>query len=45
MTAEQTDELRTLCERADSVDVYREDLWKAEASTLIDRLREKAGLV
>jgi hypothetical protein len=45
MTAEQADELRTLCEKADSVDVYREDLSKAEASTLIDRLKEKAGIV
>jgi DUF3072 family protein len=41
MTAEQADELRTLCEKADSVDVYREDLSKAEASTLIDRLKER----
>jgi len=36
----QAAELRRLCQTANE-DLYREELSEAEASTLIDRLREK----
>ena len=42
MTGAQASYLKTLCEQAHSPDVFRDNLTKAEASKLIDEMREKA---
>ena len=44
MTGAQASYLKTLCEQAHCPDAFDEDLTKAEASKLIDTMREKAGL-
>ena len=44
MTGAQASYLKTLCEQAGITDVYRDNLSKAEASKLIDEMREKAGV-
>jgi len=44
MTGAQASYLMTLCEQAHSPDVFNDDLTKAEASKLIDEMRQKAGL-
>ena len=43
MTGAQASYLKTLCEQA-GVDAFDEKLTKAEASKLIDEMREKAGV-
>jgi hypothetical protein len=43
MTGAQASYLKTLCEQAHS-DAFDENLTKAEASKLIDQMREKAGV-
>jgi Protein of unknown function (DUF3072) len=43
MTGAQASYLKTLCEQA-GVDNFNEKLTKAQASKLIDELREKAGV-
>ena len=43
MTGAQASYLKTLCERAHS-DAFDENLTKAEASKLIEEMREKAGV-
>jgi hypothetical protein len=43
MTGAQASYLKTLCEQAHS-DAFDENLTKAQASKLIDEMREKAGL-
>jgi hypothetical protein len=43
MTGAQESYLKTLCEQA-GVDAFNEDLTKAQASKLIDELREKVGV-
>ena len=42
MTGAQASYLKTLCEQAHCTDVFDENLTKAEASKLIDEMREKA---
>jgi hypothetical protein len=44
MTGAQASYLKTLCEQAHSPDAFHERLTKAEASKLIDKMREKAGV-
>ena len=44
MTGAQASYLKTLCEQAGIPNVYRDNLSKAEASKLIDEMREKAGV-
>ena len=44
MTGAQQSYLKTLCEQAHEMEMYAEDLSKAEASRRIDALREKLGL-
>ena len=44
MTGAQASYLKTLCEQAGITDVYHDNLSKAEASKLIDEMREKAGI-
>jgi len=43
MTGAQASYLKTLCEQAHA-DAFDENLTKAEASKLIDMMREKAGV-
>jgi hypothetical protein len=43
MTGSQASYLKTLCEQAHS-NAFRDDLTKAEASKLIDEMRQKIGL-
>ena len=43
MTGAQASYLKTLCEQA-GIDAFSESLTKAQASKLIDELREKAGV-
>ena len=43
MTGAQASYLKTLCEQAHS-DAFDENLTKAEASKLIEEMREKAGV-
>jgi len=43
MTGAQASYLKTLCEQA-GVDAFDEKLTKAQASKLIDEMREKAGV-
>ena len=45
MTGAQASYLKTLCEQADTPDAYNDNLSKAEASKLIDEMREKAKVV
>jgi hypothetical protein len=42
MTGAQASYLKTLCEQAGTPDAYNDNLSKAEASKLIDEMREKA---
>ena len=42
MTGAQASYLKTLCERAHRPEMFDENLTKAEASKLIDEMREKA---
>lgn len=42
MTGAQASYLKTLCEQAGMPDAYNDNLSKAEASKLIDEMREKA---
>jgi Protein of unknown function (DUF3072) len=44
MTGAQASYLKTLCEQAGTPDKFRDDLTKAEASKLIDEMREQAGV-
>jgi hypothetical protein len=44
MTGAQASYLKTLCEQAGHPELYDETLTKAEASKLIDEMKEKAGL-
>ena len=44
MTGAQASYLKTLCEQAHSPDAFNDNLTKAEASKLIDEMRQKAGL-
>jgi hypothetical protein len=44
MTPAQASYLKTLCEQAGDLEVYEENLTKAEASRRIDALRENLGL-
>jgi hypothetical protein len=41
MTGAQASYLKTLCEQAGTPDKFRDDLTKAEASKLIDEMREQ----
>ena len=42
MTGAQASYLQTLCEQAGTPELYNDNLTKAEASKLIDEMREKA---
>jgi len=42
MTGAQASYLKTLCEQAGRPDKFKDNLTKAEASKLIDEMREKA---
>ena len=42
MTGAQASYLKTLCEQAGTPELYDDNLTKAEASKLIDEMREKA---
>jgi hypothetical protein len=44
MTGAQASYLKTLCEQAGKPELFDEGLTKAEASRLIDEMREEAGL-
>ena len=44
MTGAQASYLKTLCEQAGKPDAFRDDLTKAEASKLIDEMRERANI-
>jgi hypothetical protein len=44
MTGAQASYLKTLCEQAHSPETFDENLTKAEASKLIDEMRQKAGV-
>lgn len=44
MTGAQASYLKTLCEQAGTPDEFRDDLTKAEASKMIDQMREKAHI-
>src|SRR6186713_3004885 len=44
MTGAQASYLKTLCEQAGTPDAFNDNLTKAEASKLIDEMREKAGV-
>jgi hypothetical protein len=44
MTGAQASYLKTLCEQAGELDKFRDDLTKAEASKLIDEMREEAKI-
>jgi hypothetical protein len=44
MTGAQASYLKTLCEQAGTPHVFNENLTKAEASKLIDQMREKAQI-
>ena len=43
MSGAQASYLKTLCEQAGAPELYNDDLSKAEASKLIDEMREKAN--
>ena len=44
MTGAQASYLKTLCEQAGTSELYDDNLTKAEASKLIDEVREKAQI-
>ena len=44
MTGAQASYLKTLCEQAGTPETFNDNLTKAEASKLIDEMREKAGV-
>lgn len=44
MTGAQASYLKTLCEQAGVPEMFGEDLTKAQASKLIDEMREKANV-
>jgi hypothetical protein len=44
MTGAQASYLKTLCEQAGTPEAFNDNLTKAEASKLIDEMREKAGV-
>jgi hypothetical protein len=44
MTGAQASYLKTLCEQAGTSELYNDNLTKAEASKLIDEMREKADV-
>jgi len=44
MTGAQASYLKTLCEQASTPEMYADDLTKAQASKLIDEMREKANI-
>jgi hypothetical protein len=44
MTGAQPSYLRTLCEQAETPGLFDESLSKAQASKMIDEMRDKAGL-
>jgi Protein of unknown function (DUF3072) len=44
MTGAQASYLKTLCEQAGCPHKFREDLSKAEASKMIDKMRKEADL-
>ena len=44
MTGAQASYLKTLCEQAGSPDAFNDNLSKAEASKMIDEMREQAGV-
>jgi len=44
MTGAQASYLKTLCEQAGKPDAFNEKLSKADASKMIDEMREKAGV-
>jgi hypothetical protein len=44
MTGAQASYLKTLCEQAGMPELFDDNLTKAEASKLIDEMREKANL-
>jgi hypothetical protein len=45
MTGAQASYLKTLCEQAGTPEAFSDNLTKAEASKLIDEMREKAKVV
>jgi hypothetical protein len=44
MTGAQASYLKTLCEQAGTPDAYNDNLTKAEASKMIDEMRQQAGV-
>ena len=44
MTGAQASYLKTLCEQAGTPEAFNDNLTKAEASKLIDEMREQAGV-
>lgn len=44
MTGAQASYLKTLCEQAGTPDAFNDKLSKAEASKMIDEMRERAGV-
>lgn len=44
MTGAQASYLKTLCEQAGTPEAFNEKLTKAEASNLIDKMRQRAGV-
>ena len=44
MTGAQASYLKTLCEQAGMPELFNDDLTKAEASKLIDEMRQQAGV-
>lgn len=44
MTGAQASYLKTLCEQAGTPEKFRDDLSKAEASKLIDEMRQEADI-
>jgi hypothetical protein len=44
MTGAQASYLKTLCEQAKTPEAFNDNLTKAEASKLIDEMRERAGV-
>ena len=44
MTGAQASYLKTLCEQAGTPEAYNDNLTKAEASKMIDEMRQQAGV-
>ena len=44
MTGAQASYLKTLCEQAGTPELFNDNLTKAEASKLIDEMRQQAGV-